>query len=83
MQGVIYLGEFSREARRALEAKKPSEEYLRRCEKIADRNALLWWRKAEIDVDKAKVVVLFGERLRKYWTKCGYSQRWIDQQLQG
>lgn len=81
MQGVIYLGDFSREAVRAVEETKQSEEYQRRQERHADRNALLWWRKAELDADKAKVVQLFGERLRRYWTKCGYSQEWIDSKL--
>ena len=81
MQVVIYLGDFSREARRSLEATKQTEAYKRILDREADRNALLWWRRAEVDVDKAKVVQLFGERLRRYWTRCGYSQEWIDSKL--
>lgn len=72
-----------KQATRPVEQTKPSEDYIKRSEKIAERNALLWLHRAEIDVDRAKVLRLHQIPLRRYWAKCGYSQSWIDKQFTG
>jgi hypothetical protein len=69
------------EAMRRKESTKFSDEFIRIQERNAERNALHWLHRADIDVDRAKVLALFEPILRRYWTRCGYSQSWINRQF--
>jgi hypothetical protein len=71
----------TKEATRPVKETRLSDGFIGNQEKQAERNALLWLHRAEVDVDKQAVLRLHEVPLRRYWTKCRYSKEWIDKQF--
>jgi hypothetical protein len=67
-----------REAVRTLEEQNRFRE---RLDKLVEHEALAWLRKDVTEQDRARTIHLYGEALRRNWTRRGYSQSWIDKQI--
>ena len=82
MEGIIYVRAYMERARDSLEGTKVPKGYSGKVQDHSLSNALYWWRTSKTDADRQRTLELLGDVLAVYWERQGYSQKWIDKQLQ-